>query len=140
MQTMTGNPPELESNKMEKKLEFSALVGKSLSMVAGEVGSTKVTFVTESGVKFFLAPSDVLYEGVFVEDIEGDLADLIDCPITLAEVATSSGRPIAFDKESCTWTFYRIATNKGFVVIRWYGESNGYYSESVDFYSDAPYQ
>lgn len=72
-------------------------------------------------------------ESVYVEDVEGDLEDLIGSPITMAE-ATSSET----DREndwggSSTWTFYRFATNKGYVTIRWLGESNGYYSERVSF-------
>lgn len=48
----------------------------------------------------------------------------------MAEETSSSGE-IEWGTE--TWTFYKFATVKGYVTLRWYGESNGYYSESVDF-------
>lgn len=75
-------------------------------------------------------------ESVTIEDIVGDLEDLVGEPILLAEEATSDENPDGVTKEyqdSFTWTFYKFATRKGYVDIRWYGESNGCYSESVDF-------
>ena len=71
-------------------------------------------------------------------DIVGDLTDLIGTPLLEAEEVTSSrenpeGVEIPEYQDSFTWTFYKFGTIKGFVTITWYGESNGYYNESVSF-------
>lgn len=71
-------------------------------------------------------------ETVYVEDIVGDIDDIINSPILSAsEVIKKEG--YNDDLDSTTWTFYKIATRKGDVHIRWFGESNGHYSEEVDF-------
>ena len=75
-------------------------------------------------------------ENVTVEDVCGDVADIVGSPLTLAEKSTSDKNPEGVVKkyqDSFTWTFYKLATVKGYVTIRWYGESNGYYSEGVSF-------
>ena len=71
-------------------------------------------------------------------DIVGDLIDLIGNPILMAEEVSNEGEnPIGVKvpeyQDSFTWTFYKLATIKGSVTISWYGESNGYYNESVSF-------
>jgi hypothetical protein len=72
-------------------------------------------------------------ESVAIEDIAGDLDDLVGTPLLLAEeVSGDDPAPSEEYYDSYTWTYYRFRTIKGSVDIRWYGTSNGYYSENVD--------
>jgi len=122
---------------MYKTVEFSELVGKTLVSVSGEVGGEDITFTTDDGQVYRLSHYQDCCESVSVEDICGDIQDLVGSPILLAEEATSDENPEGMEppkyQDSFTWNFYKLATIKGYVDIRWYGESNGYYSESVSF-------
>lgn len=122
---------------MSKDVEFSNILGKTLVSVEGRKGDDSITFTANNGDKYVLYHGQDCCENVYVEDICGGWSDLIGSPILQAECNTSNENPpdvkLKNYQDSFTWTFYRIATMKGQVVIRWYGESNGYYSESVDF-------
>lgn len=110
-----------------------ALLGVTLAEVRGmENGSEEILFVAEDGRQFGMYHEQNCCENVYLEDVEGDVEDLIGSPLTVAEEVDGVAEAPEY-AESHTWTFYRLATAKGWVVLRWLGTSNGYYSESVDF-------
>lgn len=122
--------------------EFSELVGKTLKEVK-KIDEEQLRFETVDGEEYVMMHHQDCCEHVYIEDICGDLEDLVGSPIVVAEEVSNSGEfsdgwpdnvpEPEYSDESWTWTFYKLATNKGSVTIRWYGSSNGYYSESVDF-------
>ena len=118
----------------DKRVDFSTLVGKTLTSVG--ISTDEIVFSTSGGEQYKMYHSQDYCESVIVEDICGDIEDLLGSPVLVAEEATSIENPegVTMDYQySFTWTFYKIDTAKGGVTIRWYGESNGYYSERVDF-------
>ena len=114
-------------------MDISVLIGQTITEVISS--NTEITFKTSEGNEYLMYHDQDCCESVFIDDVCGDVDDLINSPILIAEERSSNDNEDLNDygDESFTWTFYHIATSKGYVDIRWYGGSNGYYSESVDF-------
>lgn len=117
---------------------FADLVGQVLTKVEGAVGDDVMRFTCADGRQFQMYHYQDCCESVSIEDICGDLNDLVGSLILVAEESSSNENPpdVSMDgyyQDSFTWTFYKIETIKGGVTIRWYGSSNGYYSERVSF-------
>jgi hypothetical protein len=126
-----------------QETDFSELLGKTITRINNTTDSIEFFCKNENSIfanvpiVYSMYHSQDCCESVTVDDINGDLNDLIGTPILQAEKRTSQENPEDIVKDyqdSFTWTFYHLATIKGYVTIRWYGESNGYYSESVTFY------
>lgn len=112
--------------------EIPELLGHTFQKVTN-YHDVSIDFTT-TGYKVRLLHVQDCCEDVEVEDVTGDLADLVGSPLLRAEVRTHTlddGELAKAGSESATWTFYELATVKGSVTIRFVGASNGFYSESV---------
>ena len=111
-------------------MNIGNMVGKVFTSVTQD--GYEMVFANETERFRFFHYQDCC-ESVHVEDIVGDLSDLVGEPLLMAE-EVSGEAPVGFDEEYhdvVEWTFYKFATRKGYVDVRWLGESNGYYSTSV---------
>lgn len=124
-------------------MDIKDMVGKVFDTVRMETG---IDIASEDGDKMIFENAEERFtfyhqqdccEFVRIEDISGDLSDLIGEPLLMAEdvsgMVTKPANPPFVDEynDSYTYTFYKFATRKGYVDVRWFGESNGFYSEEV---------
>ena len=119
-------------------VEFAALTGKTLTKVTRcrydnerSAGEDAVLFETTENEQYLLTHIRDCCETVELDEIVGDFSDLLGSPLVQAEEVASISTEDSC-RDSKTWTFYRLTTKRGQVVLRWGGTSNGYYSESVD--------
>jgi hypothetical protein len=119
--------------------DITELIGKKVNEITrGENGDGDyVLFTCEDGSVYKMYHSQDCCERVYIEDICGDLNSLTKSPILDAYESTNENLPPKYEKyggpDSYTWTFYVIRNLYETVTIRWYGTSNGYYSETADF-------
>lgn len=115
---------------------YEQLIGKTFDKVyqSGDV----ICFEKDGEVLYKLAHSQDCCEHVYIESIVGDLNDLTGQPLYIAEVVyqeiNDKNDEGYVEFESATWSFFKFATIKGYVDIRFHGSSNGYYSESAELF------
>ena len=114
------------------------LLGKTLASIVVSEDKEKLLLTTLDHERYVFLHEPDCCESVYLDDIAGDLDDVIGSPIVQSEVVSEENtnpKPEgAGDDETWTWTFTKLATRKGSVTLRWVGISNGYYSENVDLF------
>ena len=126
--------PELldDDDEDDRERPLAVLIGVTLATARGAKGDKEMVLTETSGRRWRFFHRQDCCENVAIEDVCGDLDDLVGSRIVLAE-ETSNRQRKRRDLDSQTWTFYRLGTEKGTVTVRWLGTSNGYYSEAVSF-------
>lgn len=127
----------IESDWRNGNRQNSVIEGKTIVKIVGvEVGSEEIVFTFDDGTKFRFWYEHDCCASCAIAEIVGDVTDLLNTPLLVAEERDSGhsspdGWSPSEYEESYTWTFYTFRTIKGTVDVRWFGSSNGYYSESV---------
>lgn len=111
--------------------ELNGLVVKEIN-----VDDDQIMISTECGRSFLFYHDQNCCESVSIYDSKGDLKELKGKRLVSVEHDTLDEIPGDVNYEpydSWTWTEIKFVTTDETIISRWIGESNGYYSESVNF-------
>jgi hypothetical protein len=92
-------------------------------------GSDEIFFYCNDGKIYQMYHEQEYCESVYIDGVEGDINDLINSEILNVELVI---KPMKVSYGTATLTFYKFTTQKGTVTIKWFGNSTGSYSESID--------
>jgi len=124
---------------MDNNINKENLFGRVIESITGlEEESDKVTITFKHGGSITQFHEEDCCESVYVSQVDGNVRkhegavihELIEKVLDKTEIP--SDELPKYTDTSLTATFYTLKTSKGYLDWRWYGESNGYYSEGVD--------
>lgn len=105
---------------------FKGLIFKEI-----DVDRESIAFICDDNRVFIMLQTkgNTIQDYTYIESIVGDINDLVGTPILLAEECSA---PVDIRMKSTPdWTFYKLATIKGYVDIRWVDASPFLYSAAV---------
>lgn len=117
------------------RAKIDRLIGVTVKAV--RVTYDQVQMLGTDGTMYMLAHDQDCCEEVSIESIDNDISLLEGQTILEAYESTNSDNPPdGYNPytDSYTWTFFHIRTQRDSFTIRFFGSSNGYYSETADLF------
>lgn len=110
-----------------------AITGKITKVIKDEADEW-VALVLETGEIYVAFHEQDCCEHVWITDY-GDIESAVgEHLMQLGSVSSDGGEELPDDQGSHTWTFVNVRTDKDAYQLRFYGTSNGYYSEDAQWY------
>lgn len=111
------------------------VIGKKIvGVYGGKPGDDTFSISFEDGTSIMFYHEQDCCERVSIDDVCGDIKEMVGQKLLKCSYTTNHDESAKSEyDDSYTWTFYHFATRKGYVDMKWYGTSNGYYSEYVNY-------
>lgn len=123
-----GRKPDLMAGMTYRTIE--ELKGETITLIERNQDE-EIVFTCASGRRFRMYHNQDCCESVAIGSVDGDILSIVGRAIIRAR--EEPGHEDGGKYESVTFTDFILATETSEVTIHWVGESNGYYSESVEF-------
>ena len=120
---------------------YKEYIGETIKQVYYDKEGSYVIFEFESDTGILMEHTQSCCEYVALDDVVGGkLEDLVGQKILNFEEVINRDldeKPLKIniddrDYDSTTWSFYKISTIKDDITLRWFGISNGCYSEQIE--------
>lgn len=112
-------------------MKFKDLIGETLEFVDVDEQENQILLTTKSGRRILIYHDQGCCESVRIVDTLGNWHDLIGKVIVeVEEDIIDSGDHDGYDSKTETTLTFKVDGST--VISKWIGESNGFYSESVD--------